>query len=193
MSSQLAGSGSCLRHRTTGNRVFHFNRSDRLDPHGRRILMFIERHLHLARLANMVAFCCVPSQSAYSVGAVIADSDGSILGVGYSRLSGPSDHAEEAALQAAQKRRNNLSGAYIYTSLEPCGVRNSKSVSCARLLIESGIARVYFTAREPALFQRQCGLQLLTKAGVLCFQLAGFDHQFRHANYHLFKASHSAS
>jgi pyrimidine deaminase RibD-like protein len=90
-------------------------------------------------------------------------------------------------------RRHNVSGAYIYTSLEPCGVRNSKSTSCARLLIEAGIARVYFTAREPMLFQHQCGLQLLTKAGVVCFQLPGFDHQFRHANDHLFKAIHFAN
>jgi pyrimidine deaminase RibD-like protein len=69
--------------------------------------------------------------------------------------------------------RNSVSGAYIYTSLEPCGVRNSKSTSCAGLLIEAGIACVYFIAREPTLFQRQCGLQLLTKAGVVCFQLPG--------------------
>ena len=89
--------------------------------------------------------------------------------------------------------RNNVSGAYIYTSLEPCGVRNSKSTSCAGLLIEAGIARVYFTAREPTLFERQCGLQLLTKAGVVCLHLPGFDHQFRHANYHLFKAIHFAN
>lgn len=148
----------------------------------------LDRHLFLARLANMVAFCCVPSQLAYSVGAVIADSDGRMLGVGYSRQSGPSDHAEEAALRAAKMSHDKVSGAYIYTSLEPCGVRNSKPTSCAQLLIEAGIARVYFTAREPTLFQGQCGLQLLTKAGVVCFQLPGFDHQFRQANYHLFTA-----
>lgn len=159
----------------------------------RRVPISLDRHLCLARLANMVAFCCVPSQSAYSVGAVIADSDGSILGVGYSRQSGPSDHAEEAALRAAKMSRKNVYGAYIYTSLEPCSVRNSKSTSCARLLIEAGIARVYFTAGEPTLFQRQCGIQLLTNAGVVCFRLPGFDHQFRHANYHLFKAIHFAS
>jgi pyrimidine deaminase RibD-like protein len=154
----------------------------------RRAAGSIDRHLYLARLANMVAFCCLPYQSAYSVGAVIADSNGRILGVGYSRQSGPYDHAEEAALRAAKMSRNNLSGAYIYTSLEPCGVRSSKSTSCARLLIEAGIAHVYFTAREPTLFQRQCGLELLTKAGVVCSQLPGFDHQFRHANYHLFQS-----
>ena len=159
----------------------------------RRVTISIDRHLSLARLANMVAFCCLPCQSAYSVGAVIADSDGRVLGVGHSRQSGPCDHAEEAALRAAKMSRNNVSGAYIYTSLEPCGVRNSKSASCAGLLIEAGIARVYFTAQEPALFQRQCGLQLLTKAGVVCFQLSGFDHEFRHANYHLFKATHFAN
>src|SRR5215468_9994834 len=110
----------------------------------RRVTISIDRHLSLARLANMVAFCCLPCQSAYSVGAVIADSDGRVLGVGHSRQSGPCDHAEEAALRAAKMSRNNVSGAYIYTSLEPCGVRNSKSASCAGLLIEAGIARGYF-------------------------------------------------
>ena len=159
----------------------------------RRVPISLDRHLDLARLANIVAFCCPPSESAYAVGAVVADSNGRILGVGYSRQTGPSDHAEEAALRAARMIGNNVAGAYIYASLEPCGVRNSKSTSCARLLIEAGIARVYFTAREPTLFQRQCGLQLLTNAGIAWFQLPGLDHQFRHANYHLFKAIHFAS
>src|SRR5262249_35798606 len=45
----------------------------------RQVTTSLDRHLPLAPLANMVAFCCLPCQSAYSVGAVIADSDGRIL------------------------------------------------------------------------------------------------------------------
>jgi len=130
--------------------------------------------------------CCPSSPTAYSVGAVIADADGRILGAGYSRQSGPRDHAEEVALRAAQGSGRSLRGAYAYTSLEPCGTRNSKPHCCARLLVQAGIARVYFTAREPALFQRQTGLQLLEAAGICCFELPGCDHHFRHANWHLF-------
>jgi pyrimidine deaminase RibD-like protein len=155
------------------------------------VLISIERHLSLARLANALAVCCPQSQSAYSVGAIITDADGRILGAGYSRQSGPHDHAEEVALRAAKSSGRNLRGAYVYTSLEPCGIRNSKPRCCASLLVEAGIARVYFTAREPTLFQRQTGLGLLKAAGILCFELPGCDHHFRHANWHLLEEPHA--
>ncbi len=144
-------------------------------------------HVALARLANALAFRCPPSMSAYSVGAVVASPKGVVIGIGYSRQGGPQDHAEEVALRAATAGGHDLCGAYVYTSLEPCGVRRSRPRGCAALLIEAGIARVYFTAREPALFQQQTGLKLLRMAGVECIELPEFELCFRRANAHLLR------
>jgi diaminohydroxyphosphoribosylaminopyrimidine deaminase / 5-amino-6-(5-phosphoribosylamino)uracil reductase len=148
----------------------------------------VEPHLALARMANALAFLCAPSPSAYSVGAVVADPNGLVLGTGYSRQMGQHDHAEEVALRCAKPHRHDLRGTFLYTSLEPCGARNSKPSCCAQLLIEAGISRVYFTAREPSLFQRPNGLALLRSAGVHCVELPNFDDYFRKANAHLFRA-----
>src|SRR5580658_9266014 len=127
-----------------------------------------EPHIALARLANALAFQCAPSMSAYSVGAVVADPEGRVLGAGYSRQIGPHDHAEEVALHRAKATGQTVRGAYLYTSLEPCGTRRSKPCSCAQLLIEAGIVRVYFTARELPLFQCPIGLDVLRSGGVAC-------------------------
>jgi diaminohydroxyphosphoribosylaminopyrimidine deaminase / 5-amino-6-(5-phosphoribosylamino)uracil reductase len=146
----------------------------------------MEPHLALARMANALAFLCTPSTSAYSVGAVVADPNGLVLGTGYSRQMDQHDHAEEVALRCARPHRYDLRGAFLYTSLEPCGARNSKPCCCAQLLIEAGISRVYFTAREPSLFQRPNGLALLRSAGIHCVELPNFEGYFQKANAHLF-------
>lgn len=139
----------------------------------------------LARLANELALRCPPSDRAFSVGAVIASPEGEVLGTGFSRETGARDHAEEAALAAARAAGHELAGMQVYVSLEPCGHRASKPKSCALLLIEVGISRVYYTAREPPVFLVQNGIDRLTIAGVECIEIPGFDEAFRRANAHL--------
>ena len=153
----------------------------------------IEPHFELAQTANALAYCCTPSSSAYSVGCVLADAAGRILSTGFSRQTGPKEHAEEVAIHAAQSRGHDLRGAFAYISLEPCGIRDSKSCCCADLLIDCAIARVYYTAREPVLFQHQIGLSLLQSAGILCVELSGFERQFQSANVHLLGSSRRSS
>lgn len=139
----------------------------------------------LAALANELALRCPPSETAFSVGAVIATPEGRILGQGYSRETGSAEHAEEAALASARDAGHDAAGAHAFVSLEPCGRRRSKPRGCAALLIEAGIERVYFTAREPSLFVTQDGLTALEEAGVACIRLDGFEDMFQRANAHL--------
>ena len=55
---------------------------------------------------------CPPSDTAFSVGAVLVEAGGAVLATGFSRESDPHDHAEEAALAkaagAAAARRDHL-------------------------------------------------------------------------------------
>ena len=52
------------------------------------------------------------------VGAVIVK-DGKILGEGYHKKAG-TNHAETAAIADAKKKGNDIRGASIYVTLEPC-------------------------------------------------------------------------
>ncbi len=139
----------------------------------------------LARLANELALLCPRSDSAFSVGAVIASPDGDILGTGFSRQTGVHDHAEEVALAAVRAAGHDPAGMHAYVSLEPCGQRASKPTSCAQLLIEARLARVYYTTREPPVFVEQNGVRALENGDVECIQLTGFGELFERANAHL--------
>ncbi len=80
------------------------------------------------------------------VGAVIVQ-DGAVLGRGHNApiaLNDPSAHAEMIALRAAAALRRNyrLTGATLYTTLEPC-------LMCAGAIIQARLDRVVFGARDP--------------------------------------------
>ncbi|MEM9656535.1 MAG: deaminase [Actinomycetota bacterium] len=109
---------------------------------------------------------CPPDPSAFSVGAIIVAADGVEIATGYSRETDSKIHAEESALaKAAGDPR--LTGATIYSSLEPCGQRKSRPLTCTHLIIESGIRRVVYAWREPPDFvEAPCGHALLVAAGV---------------------------
>lgn len=94
---------------------------------------------------------CTPSDAAFSVGAIIVDKSGVEIARGFSRESDPHVHAEEGAIKKLAGD-DRLCGATIYCSLEPCGQRSSREVTCAQLIIESGITRVVFAKREPSQF-----------------------------------------
>jgi diaminohydroxyphosphoribosylaminopyrimidine deaminase/5-amino-6-(5-phosphoribosylamino)uracil reductase len=75
-----------------------------------------------------------------AVGAVIVK-DGVIIGRGWTQPGGR-PHAEVEALRQAKKTaQNNLVGATMYTTLEPCS-HTGKSPPCADAIIKAGIARV---------------------------------------------------
>lgn len=132
-----------------------------------------------------LAWQCPPSDSAYSVGAIIVAADGARLSGGYSREDDPRAHAEETAL-ARIGDDPRLAGATIYSTLEPCSARKSRPRSCTQLIIASGIARVVIAWREPGLFVSDCqGYELLEQAGLEVTELPAFAERAKAPNRHL--------
>ncbi|CAM5269499.1 hypothetical protein SHIRM173S_10286 [Streptomyces hirsutus] len=108
---------------------------------------------HWLALACELADRCPPSETAFSVGAVVVAADGTELARGHSREGGdPVVHAEEAALAKIDPADPRLATATVYSSLEPCARRTSRPVPCARLILDAGVRRVVTAWREPDTF-----------------------------------------
>lgn len=134
--------------------------------------------------------CCLPSATAFSVGAVLVGADGRPLAAGYSRERDPADHAEEVALRRAWRAGlepggPEFAGSTLYSSLEPCATRASRPVPCADLIIASGIGRVVIAWREPPLFVPGGGAVLLRKAGIAVTVLPELAATAKGVNAHL--------
>jgi diaminohydroxyphosphoribosylaminopyrimidine deaminase/5-amino-6-(5-phosphoribosylamino)uracil reductase len=131
---------------------------------------------------------CPPSPAAYSVGAVLVAGDGSVLATGFSRETGPADHAEEVVLGRLGRpagRVAELASATLYSSLEPCAVRASRPVACVDLIIASGIGRVAFAWREPPFLATGGGASRLRSAGVAVVEMPELAALAREVNAQL--------
>ena len=64
-----------------------------------------------------------------------------------------------------------LWSATLYSSMEPCGQRASRPLTCTELIIKAGIPRVVFAEREPLTFVDGKGFEQLTAAGVEVVEL----------------------
>jgi pyrimidine deaminase RibD-like protein len=124
---------------------------------------------------------CPLKPDRFNVGCVIATDR--ILAYGYSRETDPHVHAEESAL--AKLAGTDLSGATLYTSLEPCSIRASRHRTCAELIIEAGIRRVAYAILEPPLLVDCDGIELLTAAGLTVIHLPQFAAEVIEINGHL--------
>ena len=81
------------------------------------------------------------------VGAVLVDSDGTVLAAsGNSSIADndPSAHAEMLVLRSAGRKKRNyrLSGTTLYVTLEPCAM-------CAAAMVHARIDRLVFGASDP--------------------------------------------
>jgi pyrimidine deaminase RibD-like protein len=128
---------------------------------------------------------CPPSSTAFSVGAVIVNSDGEVLATGYSRETDPHDHAEEIALTKIPTADPRLRQATIYTSLEPCSKRASRPRTCTELILAAGVARVVLAWREPMIFVDCEGAELLSAAGVEVVELPELASEVKSINAHV--------
>lgn len=138
------------------------------------------------RLAIELAHQCPPSAGAFSVGAVIVDQHGKEISRGYSREADSRVHAEESALAKLTSDDPRLKTATIYSTLEPCSQRKSRSRTCTQLILAAGIPRVVLAWREPSLFVADCqGYELLTKAGVTVVETVDLADEARAPNLHL--------
>jgi diaminohydroxyphosphoribosylaminopyrimidine deaminase/5-amino-6-(5-phosphoribosylamino)uracil reductase len=82
------------------------------------------------------------------VGAVIADSGGRVLGEGFhARLGG--QHAEVAAIEAAQAAGEDLAGATIHVTLEPCA-HQGRQPPCTDAILAAGLALLVIASDDPS-------------------------------------------
>ncbi len=103
------------------------------------------------------------------VGAVIVR-DGVILGEGWHRKAG-TNHAETAAIADARRRGNDIRGATIYVTLEPCS-KPGRVGACTEAIAAAGIRRVVFAVPDPNPTNRGRARRVLAKSGVDCRCLA---------------------
>jgi 5-amino-6-(5-phosphoribosylamino)uracil reductase len=144
---------------------------------------FLRWAIELSRL-------CPPSESAFSVGAVIVAEDGQVLATGFSREQEEHDHAEEVALRKLAGRKlgsgdPRLRRATIYSSLVPCGARASRPVTCVQHIITAGLPRVVFAWQEPRLFTDGRGVEQLRAAGLAVTEVPELAGRAAAVNAHL--------
>jgi diaminohydroxyphosphoribosylaminopyrimidine deaminase/5-amino-6-(5-phosphoribosylamino)uracil reductase len=139
--------------------------------------------LHWMSVAVECSRLSPPAPDHYAVGAVIVGADGRVLATGYTGETDPHYHAEEAAL--AKVVDVDLTGATVYSSLEPCTTRRSRPRSCAGLIVEAGLRRVVFALREPPIFADGRGIEQLLAAGVEVVELSEYGPLVAEINEHV--------
>ena len=114
-----------------------------------------------------------------SVGCIIV-SEGRAVGRGVTS-NGGRPHAESNALRAAGTKAE---GAAAYVTLEPCA-HAGQTNSCAKLLADSGIARVVYAVEDPDPRVSGKGARILRKSGI---EVAGgcLSDEARRANLGFF-------
>jgi diaminohydroxyphosphoribosylaminopyrimidine deaminase/5-amino-6-(5-phosphoribosylamino)uracil reductase len=97
------------------------------------------------------------------VGCVIVRDD-AVLGEGYTQRPG-GNHAEIEALQDARRRGQDVRGATVYVTLEPCS-HFGRTPPCATALLEARVARVVCAVEDPNPQVGGRGMEALRASGV---------------------------
>lgn len=97
------------------------------------------------------------------VGAVLVKG-GKVLGRGWHRQAGL-PHAEIEAIRDAQSKKQNLKGATLYVTLEPCCTRG-RTPPCTEAILAAGIKRVVVAATDPNPEHAGKGFAILKRAGI---------------------------
>jgi diaminohydroxyphosphoribosylaminopyrimidine deaminase/5-amino-6-(5-phosphoribosylamino)uracil reductase len=116
---------------------------------------------HLARAIELAVNGTGAVKPNPVVGAVVAR-DGEILGEGWHREYGGA-HAEVNAIEACGME--DLSGATLYVSLEPC-CHEGKTPPCTEAILQAGIGRVVVASDDPTEKASGRGLGILRDEGV---------------------------
>ena len=97
------------------------------------------------------------------VGCVIVK-NGRVIGEGFTQPAGQA-HAEVQALNDAAARGNDVRGATVYVTLEPCS-HYGRTPPCADTLVRAGVARVVAAIADPNPLVAGRGIDKLKAAGV---------------------------
>lgn len=98
-----------------------------------------------------------------AVGALVVR-DGKLLGAGWTRPPG-GEHAEVVALRGATEAGDDIRGATMYVTLEPC-CHHGRTPPCTDAIVKAGIARVVVGTLDPFHAMRGRALRKLRDAGV---------------------------
>jgi diaminohydroxyphosphoribosylaminopyrimidine deaminase/5-amino-6-(5-phosphoribosylamino)uracil reductase len=99
-----------------------------------------------------------------SVGCLIGDSLGQVLGQGHTQAAG-GPHAEVMALRDAAARGFDVAGATAYVTLEPCS-HHGRTGPCCDALIAAGIKKVVASIADPNPLVSGQGFARLRAAGI---------------------------
>jgi len=120
--------------------------------------------VHLLRLALRLARRGYGTTSPNpTVGSVLVKG-GKILGRGRTAPAG-GPHAEIEAIRDAQSTQQNLKGATLYVTLEPC-CTHGRTPPCTDAIIAAGIKRVVVAATDPNPKHAGKGFAILERAGI---------------------------
>jgi diaminohydroxyphosphoribosylaminopyrimidine deaminase / 5-amino-6-(5-phosphoribosylamino)uracil reductase len=97
------------------------------------------------------------------VGCVVLDSRGDLIGKGFHRIFG-GDHAEVDAIKTI-KNKDQLKGATVYVTLEPCA-HEGKTPSCAKFLATLPIQKVVYGLKDPHPLVSGQGAEILRAAKI---------------------------
>ncbi|KAF3923796.1 hypothetical protein AA313_de0209370 [Arthrobotrys entomopaga] len=134
-------------------------------------------HYYFMEQALEEAKKCTPSQTAFSVGAVLVESSADpqiVLATGFSREREGNTHAEEVCFLKLKEQRDlpfpEETKLSLYTTMEPCSERLSGKKPCLNHIIDFGrISTVFVGTREPSTFVAEnTAVNQLQENGIDC-------------------------
>lgn len=132
---------------------------------------WMERAVEMAGLSETEAG---KDEASPKVGAVAIGPDGELLAEAHRGQFNPGEHAEYGVIKQLQP--GDLTGATLFTTLEPCTERGAPKVPCASRLIKEDVAVVYIGTLDPDPRVQELGWKALRDAGV---ELRDFDSDLR--------------
>ncbi|KAJ2302548.1 hypothetical protein IWW55_003365 [Coemansia sp. RSA 2706] len=148
---------------------------------------YSDQDVQLMRQAIEQGAKCTSVDTAYNVGALITDQNGTVLSTGYSRQLPGNTHAEQCALQAIDPE-TDLTGTIMYTTMEPCSKRLSGNLPCVQRILNAGIKKVFVGVCEPPNFVQCTGVSELKQHGVEVVHVDEVEEECQKLNRHLHRA-----